>query len=343
MKFFRITLFSLASFAGVCCAQKYHSLDEIYKLINDSKMNYRIKTFADSDSIATEKFPILEHGLVLWQERNDEPPILETYHHLLSKNPYLANYLQQADKALAAGRPAAARRAWLAVLANAPDDSQDMTLVGRTCAMEGDSVKALACYRKAISINFYDFLAHQLLAADHLRHNRIDSAIVESTIAHILNRNHLVLQAELKGVLKKQGKRYAEWEFHPIYAIEETPDSRIIKYDLAFSEWLTYALCKALWRYEPGYRDIVLDSIKAPAGYIEELECAQIILQSRRSNNELSQDKAIQQLILAAKDDLLQEYVLYEIILRREPSFVFYLSQTQITGLAKYVQRHRIF
>jgi hypothetical protein len=341
MKLLRVAFFCFFVLTGFSSAQKYHSPDEIYKLINESGRNYRIKTFAGSDTALTEEHPVLEHGLILWQGANGQPT-LTTWHTVLQKNVYLAGYLATAEKALAAARPAAARRALLAVLAQAPEDAQDMTLIGQTCALEGDSSKAAACYRKAIAANYRDFLAHQLLACEHVRHHRTDSARAEMITAHILNRNHADLLQEFKVILQKSNSHYEEWEFRPLYNIEETTEAKIVKYDLTASAWLSYGMCKALWKYEPGYADSVMQNCGAPADFIEEIECVQTLLHAHQAANEPVQDRGLQQLALAAKEDLLREFILYEILLRRNPYLVFYLSEAQIADVAKYVHRFRI-
>ncbi len=341
MKLLQITLYFLFAVCGFSFAQKYHSPDEIYRLINESDSNFHIKTFADSDTMKCEKFPVLEHGLILWQQKNGQPR-LTTWHKVLQENVYLADYLATADKALTAGNPAAARRALIAVLAHAPEDAQDMTLIGQICALEGDSAKAAACYRKAVAANYRDFIAHQLLAHEHLRLGIIDSAATEIILAHILNRNHPDLLRDLNMILQNAGQQYDDWEFKPVYHIEEMTGAKIIKYDLDASTWLSYALCKALWKYEPGYADSVMRGCDAPVEFIQEIECVQVLLHSARSNLESDHDRAVRQLALAAKEDHLREYILYEILLRRNPSMVFYLSEEQIGDVAHYVRQYRI-
>jgi tetratricopeptide (TPR) repeat protein len=321
--------------------QKYHSPDEIFKRIDTSAVKYRVKLLADADTLPHASYPILDHGLVLWQNQAGQPT-LTTFHAILQKNRYLSEYLNMADKALRLGNPAAARRAYLAVLAAAPNDAQDMTLIGQTFAMEGDSMKATAFYRRAIQSNYHDFLAHQLLAGMLWRQHKPDSAVAEMTIAHILNRNNPGVLEDYRNMLQQGGRRYEEWEFRPVYLLEATPEAKLIKYDLSASEWLGYALCKALWRFEPGYADSVMQGVKAPAGYIEEIEAVQALLYSRKSKDDIGPDRALQSLLHAAEKNMMQEYVLYEIMLRRDPSFVFYLADAQITDMAKYVHLFRV-
>jgi tetratricopeptide (TPR) repeat protein len=342
MKWPMISWFTLLHLAAAGLAQKYHSPEEIFKRIDTSPMQYRIKLLADTDTLPDESHPVLEHGLVLWQERGGEP-MLTTIHAVLQKDRYLAGYISAAENALRQGRPAAARRAYLALLAAAPDDAQDMTLIGQTFAMEGDSAKAMACYRKAIRSNYYDFVAHELLAGWLWHRHQPDSAITEMTIAHILNRNNPAVMAEYHHLLQRAGRRYDAWEFRPIYKLEETADAKIIKYDLSASEWLGYALCKALWRFEPGYADSVLQEVKAPAEYIQEIEAVQALLYSRKAKDDIGPDRALQTLLRAAEKEMIQEYVLYEIMLRKDPAFVFYLPETQVAAMAHYIQRFRIF
>lgn len=331
----------LLTLTGQILAQRYHSPEEIFQRIDTSAMNYRIRLLAEGDTLVPEQHAVLEHGLLLWQERSGQP-FLTTYHDQLQKNRYLADYLRLAEQALAYGNPVAARRAYMVVLAAAPQDAQEMTLIGQTYAMTGDTLKAVSLYRQAIANNYHDFLAHHLLADWHRRHHRADSALTEMAIAHVLNRNHALVLQDLRSLLQQQGRSYGWWAFRPLYLFEEQPDAKVIKYDLAAAEWLNYALCKALWRFEPGYADTVMQGVKAPASYIEEIEAVQIMLASRKSRTEIGPDPALQTLLQAAEDDRVLEYILYEILLPRDPGFVFHMPEAQIADLVNYIFRYRV-
>jgi tetratricopeptide (TPR) repeat protein len=149
-----------------------------------------------------------------------------------------------------------------------------MTYVGQMYGTMKNLDKALEWYKKTIEVNYIDYLAHWLLADIYKMQGKIDSAVNEVTIAMILNRNNPRLKEFQLEIYKLAKVNQADWCFAPQVEISKVNDQVKVAFD---ANWIGYAMAKALWKYEPGYKQSmgVQDSIYSS---LEDKECLLVLM-----------------------------------------------------------------
>ena len=332
-----VLLMAVVSFAPAAENAEYHTPADIIKIIDQSDIVYSIEQLNDKDKIPQPKSELNEHGTFL-RKNEDGSFMVTTYVLEQESNSRFNSLLAKAEKEFNSRNFSAARTIYQDILKIDPNNSQIMTYVGQTYEEENKSREAIEMYRKAIAANFLDYMAHWFLADMLITQKKFDEAAHEITIAHLLNRNNPRILEGLKYVYKKAGRFYPEWTFTPRCILtSESPTSVSLKTDMA-PEWMAYGLCKAVWHYEPSYREAMLRKTRDPQILAEEYECLLMLVTSvMLDENKKPTDPAIRALVNAAKQKNLQEYAIYEIVLREQPQFIFILHQKSIMALADYL------
>ncbi len=237
-----------------------------------------------------------------------------------------------------------ARNEYIKALEISPNNSQLMTFIGQTYGIEQNYEKAEEWYKKAIKANYIDYLAHWFLADIYLIKADTKKAVEKITISHILNRNNPRLFEKLTIIYNENGMRYANWKFKPLYKMSKNDDNSIsLEYDPEHSEWMMYMLCKAVWAYEPGYKENMLKNAKEIPRLVEEKEClANLVIGYKNKNmDKKSDDEALNKLIEAVDNDMLSEFILYEILLKEDPSIAYKIGKKSIEKIVDYVLKFR--
>jgi tetratricopeptide (TPR) repeat protein len=322
-------------------AQKYHTPAQIVKIMTDSKMSYVLDTMEPVE-VETVRAPIeLAHGLFLKPSAQGGAE-LRSYDAEYAHNPeYSANF-QGAERAYQNDSLKLARELYLHVLQVAPNQSQIMTFIGETYEHEQDRSSAIEWYQMAIEANYYDYMAHWFLADNLVETGRSDEALTEILIARTLNRTNTRLSQAVDRILTGASLAYLDWEFTPRYELTSLGGHQVsIKWDPQHSEWMPYVLCKALWAFEPGYKDSMLQGTIEHPFVIQERECvANILMGLQNSGNEVK-DPSLQTARKALDEKAFSEYLLFDVILPRQPNFVFALSRSQIERMPNYILRFR--
>jgi hypothetical protein len=129
---------------------------------------------------------------------------------------------------------------------------------------------------KAIEANYFDYMAHWFLGDAYHKAGTTEKAQKEILIANILNRNNPRIQNALGRIYADSRLTYPEWVFSPRCDLKDLGNNKVsVKYDQRYPEWLPYSLCKALWQFEPGYRESMLKDSQEHPAMIEEKECAE--------------------------------------------------------------------
>ena len=195
--------------------------------------------------------------------------------------------------------------------------------------------------RLAIKKNSIDYMAHWFLADIYNKTNRKRAALEEITLAQILNRNNLRIAASLRSIYSNNNLNSPTWFFHPQYQINKVTDKAIeIKTSI---DWIPYAIAKALWTYEPGYREKMIKGQHAPRAF-EEYECISGVILSEEDKTKTEQQKSppsIQAMLKAYNNDFLTEYILYEIMLPQNPAYAYFFSKKQLNKVKKYILKTR--
>ena len=210
-----------------------------------------------------------------------------------------------------------------------------MTYIGQMYEKQRDNANSIYWYKKAISHNYIDYMAHWFLADNYISTGNLKNSIDEIVIARILNRNNQRIKKSMNSIFLKAKRDTTDWYFTPQTEITRNPDNSV---RVAMNtKWTGYAMAKALWMYEPGYRE-TLGVKKDEHSTLEDRECLNALLTTiENSKLKITKDPQLRILKEAAEKDLLDEYILFEIILPDNPYIAFQLSENTISGIKDYV------
>ena len=208
-----------------------------------------------------------------------------------------------------------------------------MTYVGQTYELESDLDKAMEWYTKAIEANYIDYMAHWFLADAYKIKGDLDKAVDEITIASILNRNNPRIDKAMKDIYQLKKLKTDDWSFNPQMAIDSLEDKSI---SITFhKDWMGYALVKTVWRYEPGYK-ASMGVKEGTLSTIEEKE-AFLSLLAPLDKKTIRKHPELKALNLALKKKMIDEYIIYEIMLPEQPYAASLFSVDFINDLKTYV------
>jgi tetratricopeptide (TPR) repeat protein len=321
----------LGLFATNLQAQKkeLHSPGEIIQIMDKSELAYAIRFF--EDKIVPKDFSKKLTGNSVYRVRQKNGFKVEKY----KTSSEVKAAIDKAEDFFQKKQYEDAREGYLKVLSLDSLQYSMYAYIGQTYKLEGKLPLAKQYYLQATAINPIDYLGHWFLADAYEADKQIDLAQKEILIAHILNRNNPRIMEALKRILGKNKKEYQEWQFNPQYTLEKKNDSTI---DIGVNLlWSGYAMTKAVWKYEPGY--------KQSMGYEVDNEFAESegkeALVSLVAMNEKSKDKELSADILAARQAFdkhqVQPFIYYEIYLPEHPSLAFQLPDELIENMSKYI------
>ncbi len=328
---FSVLVIVSALLSQIIVCQELNTPAAIIKIMADSKIQYKINV-TEEFMEDTTKYPL--NGYDLYQETKDGRVILKEY--ALSEKAGQA--FKTAEEHFSNKEFEKARKFYKKVLNENKTYSVAMTYIGQTYELEKKDDDAIKWFKKAIKANYIDYMAHWFLASAYHRTGESRNALNEVAIALTLNRNNPRLETLAITIALKNKLFYNSWFFTPQYTLSSDSDTVRI---FAKKEWLAYALCKAVWRYEPGYKEKKGIKNESLFTSVEENEClANIILGHMNSEGEkLSEAESINFLLEAFKRKKLSEFMIYEVWLRKYPQIIYSLPKETIDNIADYVSR----
>ncbi len=333
--------FGLAPLDG----QEFNSPEQILQIIQDSKLSYELR-MAPDDSLRA-----LQHRdkLVAPGALRDERQILTSYRSVMKADSTADSLRQEAERAFAKGDLGMARDRYLKLLERWPVNSQILTALAKLYTAEGKQDQAYLLLRKATAANPIDFEAQRYLARNLQQSGKADKALEHIALAHLLNRNDADIFRDLQAILAANKREYDAWDFVPIYSIEDAADHRrnVLIGRRQGLHWMMYAMCKACWAYEPGYKEQQSrDSDELPI-MLEEKECLANLAMSYKRRRARQQEafplQGIEVLSQAIADLHVDTFALYELILPRDPEFAMQLSKPTMKRLVAYLLRFRSY
>lgn len=214
-------------------------------------------------------------------------------------------------------------------------------LIAVTYVKEEIFYTARSWLEKVIQLNYYDFEARFHLANCYVKDEDFQQEAINAiTIAHLLNRNDQTILDTLKRIYQLNGLIYNDkWAFIPKYKmLSSGKDSVNIEY--SGEPWLKYANCKAVWSYEPHYKQAKKNDFKAiDVMLIEEKECLLNLLIGFEllEKKERQLYPEIGELITALALNKEWEYIMYEIWATQNPKIIGQLSRDKIAKLSNYL------
>ena len=308
---------------------KLHTPSEIFKIMSDSKLMYEVK--------------ILDKPIAC-PDYSDKLNYHDSYRVVTDSGFYTRQYqindkarplFDQAEAFFKANNPYSALIYYRMALDADSSQYYIMTYIGQIYDGQKDYENSIQWYKKAIEKNYIDYMAHWFLADAYFAINDMKNALDEIVIARILNRNNQRIAASMVNIFKKAKRNTDDWYFNPQIAINEGEGHKIIVEMSA--DWTAYAMAKALWNFEPGYKESMG---VAPDNYttLEEKECliAQLVGMENAETN-VKKNTQLKILKKATANNQLDDYMLYEIFLPKFPDIAFQLTEQTILSIKDYV------
>ncbi|WP_010662285.1 tetratricopeptide repeat protein [Marinilabilia salmonicolor] len=316
----------LAGFLSLS-AQEIHSPAEIFEIMEKSPITYELNELEDeilppdrTDNLNFNSYyRVIEDGQIF------------TYRYQVDS--IAQEYLKSAEKFFEDRMFSAAKEMYIEALRSDSTSYWVMTYIGQMCGIEGDFDQAIDWYKKAISLNFIDYMAHWFLADAYKEQGKMDEAVDEITIAMILNRNNPRIKESFNDIYRRKKLELSDWTFTPQMQLDSIGKNKVgVSFD---ADWLGYALVKALWRYEPGYQE----SMGVEAGSfstIEEKE-AFVSLMTGFDRKTVKKHPEFRALKASLDKDMIDEFIFYEIVLPEHPFVAYQLSEEFINQIKDYV------
>ena len=96
-------------------------------------------------------------------------------------------------------------------------------------------------------------------------------------------------------------------------------------------------MAKALWDYEPGYRE----SMGVSEGYLSSIECKECLasqyISLKNAKAKTKKDPQLQILQKAVDKKFLDQYIIYELFLPQNPFIANQLSEKTILSIKNYI------
>ncbi|MEA4982704.1 MAG: hypothetical protein VB066_08295 [Paludibacter sp.] len=309
--------------------QKLHTPAEILKMMSDSKLMYEVKMLDKP---------------VTCPDYSNKLNSQDSYRVYTDSGFYTSRYeindkarplLDQAEAYFKSNNRYSALMYYRMALEADSTQYYILTYIGQMYDGQRDYTNSIEWYKKAISKNYIDYMAHWFLADAYFAIGEVDSAVDEIVIARILNRNNPRLADSMNRIFKKAKRNTNDWCFNPQIAINKGEGNRVIVEMSA--DWTAYAMAKALWNFEPGYKESMG---VAPDNYstIEEKECLfALLVGMENAKTSVKNNPQLMILKKATDNNHLEDYMLYEVFLPRSPQVAYQLSEQAIQSIKNYV------
>jgi tetratricopeptide (TPR) repeat protein len=236
-----------------------------------------------------------------------------------------------------------ARRLYFKCLQKDSSNAQIHTFIGESYLEEGKTAQATTWLHKSIELNPIDYLAFWYLAEIHLLNNKVDSALSCITRAHIFNRNHPRLLKRLIEIYRLNNHTYYQnWSFRPKMYVYKDGETVVVAAD---GIWLTYGMYKAVWEYDSDYQYIKEQQAVTDYLFHQEMEATlgTFMTHSSLKGDDKRNYPAMEAFGNCLDRSLVEEFVMYEIMLVNSPSIAYHLTDTFMAKLCEYIQSVRLF
>ncbi|HAD82332.1 MAG: hypothetical protein A2509_09250 [Candidatus Edwardsbacteria bacterium RIFOXYD12_FULL_50_11] len=342
----KLAIWVLCAITSQVFTQQEHSFKEFYDIMENSKFTYTISELKETvQDTATPPLPISadtkaiekKNGIeiVFYKRSSESKKLLEAVE---------ANYKNKNNEKV--------RALCIEMLAIDSMDSKILTYLGETYQKENKYNEAIGWYNKALKANYNNWLTHMSLGKCYSDMANADNSygkkcIEEYATAMLLNRSFKFLELNYQKICKKYNKEYNIWRFVPQCNIRKNKKTVYIETD---ETWLGYAVAKAVREYEPGYstknkadkKTVKIDTSEEKE-YLLNFITANAEIDSSDSQQRYFKpkanvtDPAAITLIEAVNKGMLNEYIIYEMWLPKNPIIIYGLPRESLEGLVKYV------
>lgn len=309
-------------------SQDLHTPAEILKILEKSGISYEMNILANPIKCIDKSDNLVSHDYY----RVITDSSITTFKYKIK--PEALPYFEKAEFHFSNKNLDSARIYYEKVLESDPLYYKVMTFIGQMYGSLGNLEKSLEWYKKTIEVNYIDYLAHWLIADIYRMQGDLDNAVNEITIASILNRNNPRLKNLQSEIYKLAKLKTDDWCFNPQVEISSEGNTVKVSFDEA---WIGYAMPKAIWRYEPGYKESM--GVKENQfSTIEDKECLlNLIIALKNSKANTKKYPDITNLKKAIDKGFITEYILYEILLPEHPFTASQFSEETISKIKDYI------
>lgn len=219
-----------------------------------------------------------------------------------------------------------------------PQHSELMSMIAKIFEEEGNTEAALTWYKKATEANYIDYEAYLKTAQILAETGEYELAFKAVLYAKVLNRNAPDVQESVKTIAHLNGFVYKDWAFVPKFKLSGETDN--IKICHGGGPWEAYALSEAFWEYEPEYAatktvnsEYELEMIR----YKENLLNGIIAYELMRLADKQVQYPEIEAFGIAVDEELIDQYIQYEIFGVKDPNFIHSLQSVDIQQIVQYL------
>ena len=310
-------------------SQKIHTPGEILKLLSVSKLKYDIKMldkpiagtdYSDKLNYSDYYRIVSDSGINTYQYKPNE---VATQKFQKSEIYYQAKDYENA-------------LIWYKSTLEA-DSSYflAMNYIGQMYEIRKDHENAIIWYKKAIGKNYIDYMSHWFLADNYKSMNDLAHAVDEITIARILNRNNKGIKGSFDNIFLRAKRDTTDWYFNPQIEIAKPAENTV---SLAMNDkWFGYGMPKALWKYEPGYSES-MGVKKGLYSTLEDRECLiSLVVAQTNAKTIIKGIPEFTVLKQAAENKHLDDYILFEIVLPKNPEVVYQLPEKSILDIKDYI------
>ncbi len=310
-------------------AQSIHDPMEIIRIMDTSDILYSLDASFTPDIPDYSERVLLNDFYVDRLSENTttvkhyEPNDSAVYHYEMAETFFQQRNMEQA------------RNHYQLALKADPTYYKVMVYIGDTYYAQQRYSEALTWYRRAIDSNYIDYLAHWACANALVYLGQQDKALREITIAKVLNRNNPRLTTKLMEIYRLNKKNYNDWYFTPLYELSDDYDaeSEKITVKIRFKDyWMSYAMAKAVWKYEPGYAEAMDNNL-----VLGEKEAVFAYWMIASSNKAAKKTLPVKVLKLALDNRCYEAYVIYEALLPENPNIALYLGEEGIGMIVDYI------
>lgn len=321
-------------FAEYVYSQEIHTPTQILKILNDSKIGYQMGTFDKKIECKDYSDKLNDNNYY----RLVKDSVIRTYGYSL--NDKMKSLYGKAESFFAIHNLDSALRYYELILEEDSTLFQVMTYIGQVYEEKKDRDNAIKWYKRAISKNYIDYMAHWFLADMYYLTNNIEKAVDEITIAQILNRNNPRIKKSVAAIYSQAKRDTTDWCFNPQVEITKISDTKV-KVAYSSVEWSMYATTKALWLYEPGYSE-AMGVKQGQYSTIEDKEALiSLVIGMENPKIKIQEDTQLRVLKEAAKNKNLDNYILYDIVLPKAPFLVYQLHEGAIIDIKNYILNFR--
>ncbi len=320
---FIFTVFWFTSFS-----QYLRTPSEIYKMAEQSSINFQSDT--SSFELVEVEYPILKD--IYLKDENDSLRVI-TY----MTNKKSEKYRKKARKF---EKNKKYHKAAVFLEKAYKKDTSNADLIKRLAELvwkTGEIRDAIKLYQKVIASNEYDFEAHFAISALYEIDGKYKKSLNHMMLAHLYNRNNVEILDSMKTLFSRNDLKYATANFQPKYHIESTNDTTVLIQTID-STWQSYAYCKAIWAYENDYSENKKSISDQSIEIIEEKECLLCALitfeETKSEHKKIPAMKKLSNALLTQKID---QFLLYEHLLKSNPKLAYQLDEKSIVKLKTYL------